>query len=55
VTAAVANAERAVKIYGATGVATGTGPEKLRRDAWTGYACDFTGDMLRLAVAAALP
>jgi hypothetical protein len=25
------------------------------RDAWTGYACDFTGDMLRLAVAAALP
>jgi alkylation response protein AidB-like acyl-CoA dehydrogenase len=55
VTAAVANAERAVKIHGATGVASGTGPEKLLRDAWTGYACDFTGDMLRLAVAAALP
>lgn len=55
VTAATANAERAVKVHGATGVATGAGPEKLLRDAWTGYACDFTGDMLRLAVAAALP
>jgi alkylation response protein AidB-like acyl-CoA dehydrogenase len=55
VTAAIANAERAVKIHGATGVATGAGPEKLLRDAWTGYSCDFTGDMLRLAVAAALP
>lgn len=55
VSAAIANAERAVKVHGAAGVASGLGPEKLLRDAWTGYACDFTGDMLRLAVAAALP
>lgn len=55
VTAAIANAERAVKVFGAAGVASGAGPEKLLRDAWTGYACDFTGDLLRLATAAALP
>jgi alkylation response protein AidB-like acyl-CoA dehydrogenase len=54
VSAAIANAERAVKIFGAMGVAHGVGPEKLLRDAWTGYSCDFTGDMLRLAVAEAL-
>ncbi|MBA2890117.1 hypothetical protein HNR30_001452 [Nonomuraea soli] len=33
---------------------SGVGPEKLLRDAWTGYACDFTGDLLRLGIAAAL-
>ncbi|WP_336213197.1 acyl-CoA dehydrogenase family protein [Nonomuraea sp. LPB2021202275-12-8] len=54
VEAAIANASRAVRLHGATGVTTGAGPEKLLRDAWTGYACDFTGDMLRLGVAAAL-
>ncbi|MEW2443699.1 acyl-CoA dehydrogenase family protein [Micromonospora marina] len=55
VDAAIANAERAVKVFGAAGVATGVGPEKLLRDAWTGWACDFTGDVLRLATASALP
>ncbi len=55
VDAAIANAERCVKIFGASGVATGVGPEKLLRDAWTGWSCDFTGDLLRLSVAAALP
>lgn len=55
VAAATANAERAVRVFGAAGVASGVGPEKLLRDAWTGYACDFTGDLLRLATAAALP
>lgn len=54
VEAAIANASRAVRLHGATGVTTGAGPEKLLRDAWTGYACDFTGDLLRLGVAAAL-
>ena len=51
---AIANAERAVKIHGATGVASGAGPEKLLRDAWTGYSCDFTKEVLRLGIIAAL-
>jgi alkylation response protein AidB-like acyl-CoA dehydrogenase len=55
VDAAIANAERVVKVFGAAGVTTGVGPEKLLRDAWTGWACDFTGDVLRLATASALP
>jgi alkylation response protein AidB-like acyl-CoA dehydrogenase len=54
VEAAIACAEGAVRLHGAAGVTSGAGPEKLLRDAWTGYACDFTGDMLRLAIAAAL-
>lgn len=52
---AIANAQRAVRLHGATGVAVGAGPEKLLRDAWTGYSCDFTGAMLRLAMSEALP
>lgn len=51
---AIANAQRAVELHGATGVATGAGPEQWLRDAWSGYACDFTGDMLNLQLAAAL-
>ncbi len=54
VEAAIANAERAVKVLGATGVAVGGGAEKLLRDAWTGWSCDFTGDLLRLSTAAGL-
>lgn len=50
---AIANAERAVKIHGATGVAAGAGPEKLLRDAWTGYSCDFTKEVLRLGIISA--
>lgn len=48
---AIANSSRAVQLHGATGVTTGAGPEKLLRDAWTGYACDFTRDVLRLQLA----
>lgn len=48
---AIANAQRAVQIHGATGVAVGAGPERWLRDAWTGYACDFTRDVLRLQIA----
>ncbi|MFN3258676.1 MAG: acyl-CoA dehydrogenase family protein [Ilumatobacter sp.] len=48
---AIACAERAVQIHGAMGVARGVGPEKWLRDAWTGYACDFTRDVLRLQIA----
>ncbi|MBW8485852.1 acyl-CoA dehydrogenase family protein [Actinomadura parmotrematis] len=54
VDAAIDCAQRAVRLHGATGVTTGAGPEKLLRDAWTGYACDFTRDMLHLGIAAAL-
>jgi acyl-CoA dehydrogenase len=48
---AIANAERAVQIHGASGVARGVGPERLLRDAWTGWSCDFTRDVLRLQIA----
>ena len=51
---AIANASRAVELHGAAGVAVGVGPEKLLRDAWTGYSCDFTKDVLRLQLADAL-
>ena len=54
VDAAIANAERAVKIFGGAGVSRGSPPEKLLRDAWTGYSCDFTREVLRLGIAAAL-
>jgi acyl-CoA dehydrogenase len=51
---AIANAERAVQIHGATGVSCGAGPERWLRDAWTGWSCDFTRDVLRLQIADAL-
>jgi acyl-CoA dehydrogenase len=51
---AIANAERAVQIHGATGVSRGAGPERWLRDAWTGWSCDFTRDLLRLQIADAL-
>ena len=51
---AIANAERAVKVLGGAGVTKGAGAEKLLRDAWTGYSCDFTREVLRLGIAAAL-
>jgi alkylation response protein AidB-like acyl-CoA dehydrogenase len=54
VDAAIHGAERAVKLLGGMGVTRGGGAEKLLRDAWTGWSCDFTGDVLRLGVAAAL-
>jgi alkylation response protein AidB-like acyl-CoA dehydrogenase len=54
VDAAIANAERAVKLHGGAGVTTGEAPEKLLRDAWTSWSCDFTRDMLMLGVAATL-
>ncbi len=54
VDAAIRNAERAVKVHGGYGVAREYPVEKLLRDAYTGWSCDFTGDMLRLQVAQAL-
>jgi len=51
VDAAIRCAERAVKVLGGYGVAEEYPVAKLLRDAWTGWSCDFTGDMLRLDVA----
>jgi len=48
---AIRNAERTVQVHGASGVACGVGPEKWLRDAWTGWSCDFTRDVLRLQIA----
>lgn len=44
-------ADHAVKVLGGYGVAEEYPTAKLLRDAWTGWSCDFTGDMLRLDVA----
>ncbi len=54
VDAAIRVAERAVKVLGGYGVAGEYPAEKLLRDAWTGWSCDFTGDMLRLQLAQSL-
>lgn len=54
VDAAIRCAERAVKVHGGYGVTDEYPAQKLLRDAWTGWSCDFTGDMLRLQVAQAL-
>ncbi len=54
VDAAIRCAQSAVRLHGATGVTTGAGPEKLLRDAWTGYSCDFTRELLHLGIAANL-
>ena len=54
VDAAIRVAEHAVKVLGGYGVSPEYPVEKLLRDAWTGWSCDFTGDMLRLQVAQAL-
>ena len=48
---AIACSQRCVEIHGALGVARGVGPEKLLRDSWVGYSCDFTRDVLRLQIA----
>ncbi|MGY1670576.1 acyl-CoA dehydrogenase family protein [Geodermatophilus sp. SYSU D00710] len=56
---AIANAQRAVELHGGAGVTAGGGtggsaPERLLRDAWTGYSCDFPRDVLMLGIAATL-
>lgn len=51
VDAAIRCAERAVKVLGGYGVAEEFPAAKLLRDAYTGWSCDFTGDMLLLDVA----
>jgi len=48
---ATKTAQNAVKILGAYGITKEYKAEKFLRDAWMGYACDFTGDLLRLRIA----
>jgi alkylation response protein AidB-like acyl-CoA dehydrogenase len=50
VDAAIHNAERAVQILGGYGVTTEYDAGAMLNDAWVGYACDFTRDVLRLGM-----
>lgn len=54
VDAAIANAQRCVEILGAYGVAREYRAGRFLADAWVGYSCDFTRDVLRLGIAQAL-
>lgn len=45
---AIKNAERAVMILGGYGVAREYATARFLNDAWVGYPCDITKDMLRL-------
>lgn len=54
VDAAIKAAQCAVKVMGATGVARGGRAEQYLRDAWTGYTCDFSKEMLLIGLAGAL-
>jgi alkylation response protein AidB-like acyl-CoA dehydrogenase len=46
--AAIQNAEMAVKILGSYGITREYKTSKLLNDAWIGWPCDGTNDMLRL-------
>ena len=48
---AIANASRCVEILGAYGVSREYEAGRFLADAWVGYACDFTRDVLHLGVA----
>lgn len=50
VDAAIHNAQRAVEIFGAYGVTQEYRAGRYLNDAWIGYACDFTRDVLRLGM-----
>ena len=54
VDAAIHNAQRAVEILGGYGVTTEYDAGRYLNDAWVGYSCDFTRDMLRLGMAQSL-
>jgi alkylation response protein AidB-like acyl-CoA dehydrogenase len=55
VDAAIRNAERATQILGAYGVTQEYPTAAWLADAWIGYSCDFTRDMLRLGMVPFLP
>lgn len=55
VDASIRNAERALQILGAYGVTDEYPTAGWLNDAWIGYSCDFTRDMLRLGMTGFLP
>ena len=55
VDASIRNAERAVQILGAYGITDEYPTARWLNDAWIGYSCDFTRDMLRLGMVPFLP
>ena len=55
VDASIRNAERAVQILGAYGITDEYPTARWLNDAWIGYSCDFTREMLRLAMVPFLP
>lgn len=50
VDASIRNSERAVQILGAYGITDEYPTARWLNDAWIGYSCDFTRDMLRLGM-----
>lgn len=54
VDAAIRNAQRCVEILGGYGITTEYAAGRFLNDAWIGYSCDFTRDMLRLGMASFL-
>lgn len=50
VDAAIHNAQKSVEVLGAYGVTREYRAGRFLNDAWVGYACDFTRDMLRLGL-----
>jgi alkylation response protein AidB-like acyl-CoA dehydrogenase len=53
VDAAIANAQLCVEVLGGYGVASEYEAGRFLNDAWVGWACDFTRDVLMLGIAAA--
>lgn len=47
---AIKNAQTAMEIFGGYGTTTECQAGKLLNDAWIGYSCDFTRDILRLGL-----
>ena len=52
---AIRNAQRAVEILGGYGITTEYPVGRYLNDAWIGYACDFTRELLRLGMVGFLP
>ena len=55
VDASIRNAERAVQILGAYGITDAYPTARWLNDAWIGYSCDFTRELLRLGMLRFLP
>ncbi|HRX89747.1 MAG TPA: acyl-CoA dehydrogenase family protein [Steroidobacteraceae bacterium] len=55
VDASIRNAERALQILGAYGITEEYPTARWLNDAWIGYSCDFTRELLRLGMVPFLP